>query len=196
MQLSLPIHIETRSFILGAPIEDVYFMKIAGAPHKIEVVGGTFQGEEFVYLIELHQRIHHAKLYCGSTNDMERRNRDHQRKHPLFRLTPQNLLDLASTLDPDLIAALTTLTNRTFRRYHTFFQALQRCLGKEQAQQHKFIIFHHAKKHNTNGLVMAANRRGIKWHFARILQANRNLEFAMKRQKHLSRFLPPDDMPF
>ena len=142
-----------------------------------------------MYLIELEEKIHHARVYCGSGSDLTQRNRQHQRKYPLFRLTEQDV-------DALCLPGLEKMAGRTYTRHQTFYQALERALGSEKAHALKFTISHVAKKHNTNGLVMAANRRGIAWDFARVFQANRSLEFALKRTKNLPRYLPHDDVPF
>lgn len=189
-QMTLPIRIETRHFILGQPILSTYLLRYGGGQWvKAEVVGGTFQGETFVYLIELEAKIHHARVYCGSCKDLTQRYRRHQRKYPLFRLTEQDVDGLN-------LPGLEGLVGRTYRRHHTFYQAIGRAIGTKAAHIHKFTIFHAAKKHNANGLVMAANRRGIAWHVARVFQANRDLEYALKRTKNLPRYVPNDDLPF
>lgn len=189
-QMTLPIQIETRHYILGQPILSTYLLRYGSGQHvKVEVVGGTFQGETFVYLIELEEKIHHARVYCGSCINLTQRYRRHQRKYPLFRLTEQDV-------DALCLPGLEKIIGRTYKRHHTFYQAIGRAIGNNAAHIHKFTIFHAAKKHNANGLVMAANRRGIAWDFARVFQANRDLEFALKRTKNLPRYLPDNDVPF
>lgn len=79
-QLDLPIKIDTRRFVLGAPVVDCAIRD----RHLVEVVGGEYAGDSFVYIIHLHQKIGRAQHYVGSTNDLAARMQQHQRTWPRY----------------------------------------------------------------------------------------------------------------
>lgn len=192
MQLSLNIQIETRETILGAPIINTYLKEIRGQHFTVEVVGGRFAGSSYVYILWLDRPISRVQGYCGSTDDPSARFKQHERTWPLYRLTKQDIDTL--TLNYQVSHDITRLQDRPFRRKHTFLNACQP-FGNVHTLQ--FVLLNAAKKHTSNGIIMAANQRGIGWRVARLFQADRSLEFALKRRKQsLARFLPAVDVPF
>lgn len=189
MQLALPIHIEENTSILGCPIINRYWHDILKV--WIEVVGGQFAGEEFIYLIHLDQVLSRIQHYLGSTNDIIRRNREHQRIYPLFRFTDQFYREaLGYGIKQQVVEALEPLRGRTFRRSRTIEKAIRQTAGKD-ALVYKFPILKATRRHTTNGILMAANQHGIAWRMVRIFQADRNLEQALKKRKMNFRLICP-----
>lgn len=176
---------EPQERICGQPITGVFLQGTS----QIHKVGGDLQGDTFIYLIHLSAPISRAHHYLGSTIDLERRIREHHRKYPRFVFSDYVLTRIAQDF-PDLIESLRPLCNKTFRRYHTLDAALFRCLPLEAYNQHLFTIQRYAKQYTSNGIVMAANRRGIPWELAKVWQADRGLEFRLKAQKNIKRFCP------
>ena len=184
--MPLPIRIEENSTILGCPIVDRSWCEDLHV--WIEIVGGRYAGEEFVYLAHLAQPISRVQHYLGSTKHLVRRFREHQRQYPIFRFT--DLFYANDSLDAAIREALRPLCGRAFRRYHTLDAALRRYLHHD-AEQYRFQIMRATKQHSTNGILMAANRRGIPWSLARVFQADRKLEQALKRQHQSFRLICP-----
>lgn len=194
-QLALPIKIDERRFVLSAPIVD----RVIRDYHLVEVVGGEYAGDSFVYIIHLHQKISRAQHYVGSTDDLAARMQQHRRVWPRYCLTQDDFVTLyqATIRDRDY-NALVALQNKVYRRKHTFLAAAERQIGT-LAEDDQVILLGLAKKHTSNGLLMAANQRGINWSVARVFQADRSLEFALKSQKNIRRHCPicqGDDLPF
>lgn len=190
MQLTLPIHIEENASILGCPIINRYWhdtLKI-----WIEVVGGRYAGQEYIYLIHFDQRLSRIQHYLGSTNNMIRRYREHQRVYPCFRFTDEFFLEglFRYGIDQQIVDALEPLRGRTFRRYRTLENAIVKTAGKD-VLNYKFPIMKATKRHTTNGILMAANQRGISWRMVRIFQADRSLEQALKKRKMNFRLICP-----
>lgn len=196
-QMPLPIQLEPIPTILGCPIVDRFWHHNLHV--WVEVVGGRYAGKEFVYLAHLAQPLSRVQHYLGSTKNLERRYREHQRKYPIFRFTDLFFTDDRLIPDRAVRELLLPLRGRTFRRYHTLHAAL-RCYLKHDAEHYRFQIMRAIKQHTTNGILMAANRRGIPWHLARVFQADRKFEQALKRQKLSFRFICPAcqgvDAPF
>ena len=198
-QMTLPIHVERIPTILGCPVVDSYFDE--HLRQVIEVVGGRFIGNDYVYLVHLDQPLRRrVQHYLGSTNDLARRKKAHQRKYPSFSFANVCFHKLEQEFDRQLLEALAPLRGKTFKRYHTLVAALRTHLGDADATLHKFQIMSLTKQHNANGILMAANRCNIPWRIVRVFKANRKLEQAIKRQKHSFRHLCPVcqgvDVPF
>lgn len=197
-QMPLPIQIDEQPTIAGCPITMSYFDE--RAKQTIEVIGGRLAGNEYIYLAHLDQPLHRVQHYLGSTNDLTRRFRQHQRKYPSFSFSEIYFQRLEQEFEQQLLEALAPLRGKRFKRYHTLEAALRAHLGDADAALHKFQIMSLTKQHNANGILMAANRCGIPWRIVRVFQANRQLEQAIKRQKHSFRHLCPAcqgvEMPF
>lgn len=189
-QLTLPIPFETNPTILGCPIVN----RVWHDPLKtwIEVVEGRFAGGEYIYLIHLDQRLSRIQHYLGSTSNLIRRRREHQRVYPCFRFTDEFFQQglFRYGIDQQVIDALQPLRGRTFRRYNTVEKAIVQTAGRE-ALIYKFIILKATRRHTTNGILMAANQRKIPWRMVRIFQADRSLEQALKKRKHSFRLICP-----
>lgn len=196
-QLDLTLQIETRPLILGAPIVETFQLLLEGRYYTVEVVGGRFRGAEYIYIIELARPICRVQYYCGSTNDPARRFKEHRRKWPRYKLTHADIHALLTDWEY-FWPGLEVMQDRTFRRKHSFLKACCRALGIDSLdKQGEFRLLNAAKKHTSNGILMAANQRGIAWRVARLLQADRRLESALKRRhQRLSEFLPVHDVPF
>lgn len=148
--------------------------------------------ETTVYLIHFDRKIGHAQHYIGSTTDLERRLQEHQRKWPRYRLTGKDVdkLDALDIFSEDEIDLLLLVGGRTFRRKTTFLAAIARCLERPLAAYEALAFCKVAKKHTSNGLVMAANQQRIPWRLAVTWQANRAFEMMLKRGKHAQRLCP------
>ena len=196
-QLSFSLDVERRELILGAPIVKTYLKEIRGQHFRIEVVGDRFHGHEYIYIIQFERKIAHVQYYCGSTSNPAQRFKQHNRTWPLYRLTQQDISTLLTDWEY-CWAGLETMQDRTFRRRHTFLRACCQALDVDgMDKQGEFRLLSAAKKHTSNGIIMAANQRGIGWRVARLFQADRSLEFALKRRKQsLAHFLPAVDVPF
>jgi predicted GIY-YIG superfamily endonuclease len=194
-QLDLPMKIDTRRFVLGAPVVD----RVIRDQHLVEVIGGDYAGDSFIYIIHLYQKISRAQHYVGSTNDLAARLQQHRRTWPRYCLDADAMNNLYYAMPHDEeYTELLPLKNKVYRRKHTFLAAVERQIGR-LAEDDRVILLSLAKKHTSNGLLMAANQRGINWSVARVFQADRSLEFALKSQKHISRHCPiclGDDLPF
>lgn len=194
-QIALPIRIETHPPILGMPITRTIIHDQA----LVEIVGGELAGSSYVYIIHLHQKISRAQHYVGSTDDLAARLQQHRRVWPRYCLKQDDFITLyQATIRDQVYHALTALQNKVYRRKHTFLAAVERQIGP-LAKDDRVILLGLAKKHTSNGLLMAANQRGIDWSVARVFQADRALEFALKSQKHIRRYCPiclGDDLPF
>jgi hypothetical protein len=198
-QLALPMQYDTRPRILGQPIVKTYLL-----PRVLEavcVLGGAFAGKEFVYLLHFDRKVHRSRHYIGSTQDLERRIRQHRRKYPLYRLEEDSFECLSDRLIWDDVMELQRhLGGVNFRRKHTFLQAVSQHISDEETFEHNYYaLLHAAKRHRSNGLVMAANQRGIAWRVAAVWQASRQWEFKLKQQKNMKRFCPVCqgvDVPF
>lgn len=198
MQMPLPIQIDEQPTIAGCPIITSYFDE--HLLQRIEVVGGRLDGNEYIYLAHLDQPLHRVQHYLGSTNDLIRRKKAHQRKHPSFSFSEVSFHKLEQEFEQPLLEALAPLRGKCFKRYHTLEATLRVHLGDADAALHKFQIMSLTKQHNANGILMAANRCNISWRIVRVFQASRKLEQAIKRQKHSFRRLCPAcqgrEMPF
>ena len=189
LQLSM-LQIEENQTILGCPIVKRYWHDILKI--WIEVVGGRFVGKEFIYLIHLDLVLSRIQHYLGSTNDIIRRNREHQRIYPLFRFTDQFYREaLGYGINQQVVEALEPLRRRTFRRYRTIEKAIRQTAGKDALGLYKFTILKATRRHTTNGILMAANQRGIAWRMVRVFQADRSLEQALKKRKRSFRLICP-----
>lgn len=197
-QMPLPIQIDERPTILGCPIVDRSWCEDLHV--WIEIVGGRYAGEEFVYLAHLAQPISRVQHYLGSTKHLARRLQEHQRKYPLFRFTDLFFTDDHLFLSLAVREALRPLCGRTFRRYHTLDAALCRYLTTSDADQYRFLIRRATKQHTTNGILMSANRRNIPWRIVRVFQSDRKLEHVLKKRKMNFRHICPacqgTDVPF
>jgi hypothetical protein len=195
-QLTLPIHFETNLTILGCPITSSYVDHHTN--QRIEVIGGRYTGSEYIYLVHLDRPLHRVQHYLGSTNDLHRRKQQHQRKYPSFRFYDLFYSD-GFGLERPILEKLEPLRGKTFKRHHTLEAALRSCLGA-QIQFYKFRIMGAIKQHNTNGILMAANRCDIPWRIVRVFRADRKLERALKKRKLSFRLICPacqgDEEPF
>lgn len=198
LQMPLPMHIDEASTIVGCPILTSYFDE--HLRQCVEVVGGRFAGNEYIYLVHLDRPLHRVQHYLGSTNDLIRRKQAHHRKHPSFSFREVSFQKLEQEFDQPLLEALAPLRGTSFKRFHTLEAALRACLGDADASLYKFRIMRLTKQHNANGILMAANRCNIPWRIVRVFRANRRLEQAIKHQKHSFRRLCPacqgDESPF
>jgi hypothetical protein len=140
-----------------------------------------------VYLIHLARPISRAQHYIGSTEDFDRRMREHQRKWPLYRLEQGSFDALTAIMPGTMLAQLVDLEGRNFRRKHTFLQAVH---TRIDCRSFDIALLKAARRHSSNGLIMAANQRGIPWTVARIWQADRAFEFRLKRQKNARQYCP------
>lgn len=196
VQMTLPIRIETHPPILGLPI----VRTIIHDQTLVEVVDGELAGSSYVYIIHLFGKVSHAQHYIGSTNNLAARLKQHRRKWPRYQLTAADIEMLyQATIRDEDYAAISALQNKVYRRKQTFLSAAAKCLGHHLSDYDKVILLSLARKHTSNGLLMAANQRGIDWTVARVFQADRQLEFALKSQKHISRHCPIcqcHDLPF
>ena len=165
MQLTLPIHIETQDRIAGQPIVDSYLH--AQCPYTIKVIGGPYSGKSLIYLLHFEKAYHHTRHYLGSTDDLERRLKEHRRKYPYF-----------------------IWQGKAFKRYATFYKALLRAYTQTELESYKFEIMRQARRDRGVSLLMAVNRSGIPWRVAQVWQADRRFEYYLKRRKHASRFCP------
>lgn len=152
-----------------------------------------------VYLLHFARPIYNAQHYIGSTEDLDRRLREHQRTWPLYRLDDAAFDTLMDIIPDSILGEIEDLHGKTFRRKHTFLDSIHRRIGLE----HFDIEFlKAAKRHTANGLVMRANQLGITWCVARTWAANRDFEMHLKRQKNTRRYcpvchdmMPPDEAP-
>jgi hypothetical protein len=186
-QLNLPIPVESNPTILGCPITSIYFDH--HSQQRIEVVGGRYAGSEYIYLAHLDRLLHRVQHYLGSTNDLHRRKQQHQRKYPSFRFHDLLYSD-GFGIDRQILEALKPLRGKSFKRYHTLDAALHKYLGP-QASLYKFRIMSAIKQHNTNGILMAANRCDIPWRIVRVFRADRKLERTLKKRKLSFRLICP-----
>lgn len=165
MQLTLQLDYDVQPCIAGQPIVSEYLHD--RLPYTVQVLGGKFAGESLVYLIHFDQLYQHTRHYIGSTNDLERRLKEHQRKHPAF-----------------------TYQSKHYRRYSTILKALAQDYNEQDLAAQKFDLLRQARRDHGVSLLMAINRAGIPWQIVQVWQANRTFEFFLKRQKHASRFCP------
>lgn len=167
IQLPLPLllQIEAQPTIVGQPIVSSYLHD--RLPYTVQVLGGKFAGESLIYLIHFDQMYQHTRHYIGSTNDLERRFKEHQRKHPCF-----------------------TYQGRRYRRYSTIMKALAQDYSAQELDQRMFELLRQARRDHGVLLLMAVNRAGVSWQIAQVWQADRSFEFFLKRRKHASRFCP------
>jgi hypothetical protein len=192
MQLLLPIQIDIRpkaERILGQPIIGRSLFQPGNIP--IEIVGGALAGESYIYLIHFQTKIAHSQHYVGSSDDLARRLKQHQRKYPLFRFCQGALSKAAETLPVEMYEKLLKLAGKRYRRHTTIEKAVVKIIGETAWNAYKFKILNAAKKHQGSpGLLMAANQRHIDWRCVKIWQADRELEFKLKRQKRTLDFCP------
>lgn len=163
MQLALELQYDVQPRIAGQPIEDSYLHD--RLPYTVQVIGGKFAGDSLVYLIHFDQPYQHTRHYIGSTTDLERRLKEHRRKHPSF-----------------------TYQGRRYHRYSTILQALAQNYSAQELETQKFEFLRQARRDNGVPILMAVNRAGIEWQIAQVWQADRSFEFYLKRRKHASRF--------
>jgi hypothetical protein len=198
-QLSLPIQIETHERLLGWPIIRSY--RHPRVPAMVRVLGGPFAGDDYVYLLHFGRKYYHTQHYLGSTTDPERRFHEHRRMYPLFRLDDwffdRGLYDAG--IPQPALDALAPERGKSFRRYATFRKTLARRLDEHTCTVYELVILKHARRDNGVPLLMAVNRAGIPWQVADLWQANRQLEYKLKRRKQSSLFCrvcQGDDRPF
>ena len=165
MQLALNLNYETRERIAGQPIEASYLH--GRLPYTVQVIGGKYAGESLVYLIHFSWPLQHSRHYVGSTTDLERRLKEHRRKHPHY-----------------------FWEGKHYRRYHTLIHALLQKYSPEYLQAHQFELLHQARRDHGVPILMAVNRACIEWQIVQVWQADRSFEFYLKRRKHASRFCP------
>ena len=164
-QLALDLQYDIQPRIAGQPIMASYLHE--RLPYTVQVIGGKFTGTCLVYLIHFEQQYQHTRHYIGSTNDLERRFQEHQRKHPNF-----------------------VYQGRHYRRYRTMLKALEQDYTEQELADRKFDLLRQARRDHGVPLLMAVNRAGIEWQVAQVWQADRSFEFYLKRRKHASRFCP------
>lgn len=165
MQMTLPMQINTQDRIAGQPIVDSYLH--SRLPYTIQVIGGAYSGESLVYLLHFEQAYHHTRHYIGSSDNLEQRLKAHRRKYPYF-----------------------VWNGKAFKRYATFYKALQRHYSQAELDTRKFEIMRDARRDTGVSLLMAVNRADIPWRVAQVWQADRSFEYYLKRRKHASRFCP------
>lgn len=140
-----------------------------------------------VYLLHASRPVHKAQHYCGSTEHLDRRLHEHRRKWPLYRIDDDAINALVDVLPDTVLGELEGLYGKTFRRKHTALNAIHRELGTESFDVE---ILRAARRHKSNGLVMAWNQREISWAVARTWKATRDFEMYLKRQHNLRRYCP------
>jgi hypothetical protein len=140
-----------------------------------------------VYLLHAARPVFGAQHYAGSTEDLERRLREHRRVWPLYRFDDVTFNDLVDVLPKATLEALSGLYGKLFRRKHTVLKAIHRQAGVDI---YDIKILRAARRHTSNGLVMTFNQQKIQWLVARTWKANREFEMYLKRQKNLRRYCP------
>lgn len=165
MQFALALHDKIQTRVAGQPVVDAYIHP--RLPYTVQVLGGKFAGTSLVYLLHFEQKICHAHHYIGSTNDLERRLKEHRRTHPHY-----------------------VWHGKQYRRYQTFFHALLQEYSCDYLHTHLVELMRQARRDNGVPLLMAINRAGISWQVAHVWQADRNFERYLKARKHASRFCP------
>lgn len=140
-----------------------------------------------VYVLHFSRKIYGAQHYVGSTEDLDRRVKEHQKKWPVYRLDEAALNALADRVPDQILEELDSMVGNTYRRKHTFLDALHYRIGVECFD---IEFLHAAKRHTSNGLVMRANQLDISWCVARTWNANRDFEMYLKRQKNTRRYCP------
>lgn len=164
-QLALDFQYDIQPRIAGHPIEGSYLHE--RLPYTVQIIGGKFAGDSLVYLLHFEQPYQHTRHYIGSTNDLERRIQEHQRKHPCF-----------------------TYQGKRYRRYSTVMKAFAQDYNEQELVERKFDLLRQARRDHGVSLLMAINRAGIPWQIMQVWQADRRFEYYLKRQKHASRFCP------
>lgn len=193
VQLDFGYAVERRVKILGAWVLHSYRHDTG---HTVDVLGEPYTGTDFVYVIHMFGNVARASHYIGSTIDLTRRLKEHRRVWPLYRLTAADIDALCETVPPQVACELDSIEGKRFRRKHTFLRAVHACIGLDCWD---FPILKAARKHASNGLIMAANQRGIAWTVARCFQADRRFEYALKKQKKIRPHCPVcqgNDVPF
>jgi predicted GIY-YIG superfamily endonuclease len=165
MQLALQLDYERQERIAGQPIIATYLHN--RLPYTVQVLSGKFAGDSLVYLLHFEQPYQHTRHYIGSTNDLERRLQEHQRKHPNFMYQ-----------------------GKRYRRYSTILKALSQQYSEQELEQRKFELLCQTRRDRGVSLLMAINRANIPWQIVQVWQADRSFEFYLKRQKHAGRFCP------
>ncbi len=193
-QLAFDLRDEHRTTILGQPI--LTKLVLPDLPCVVEVVGGKYAGDTYIYTAHLFGRIARVNHYTGSTNNLPRRLQEHRRTWPTYRLTTG---DYEHFRQIDQFDLLKELIGRTFRRKATYLEACRQALGDDMIADYELRLLSAGKKHIANGILMAANQRKIPWTIARVFQADRQLEFALKARKGISRYCPicqGEEVPF
>lgn len=193
VQLDFGYAVERRVKVLGAWVTRSYRHE---SGHTVDVLGEPYTGTEFVYVIHMYGNVARASHYVGSTIDLTRRLKEHQRVWPLYRLTADDIAAICDTVPPQIAGELDSIEGKRFRRKHTFLRAVHECIGFDCWD---FPILKAARKHTSNGLIMAANQRSIAWTVARCFQADRNFEYKLKQQHKIRHHCPVcrgEYMPF
>ncbi len=151
-----------------------------------------FQSEDtVVYLIHLAGKIGRCQHYLGSTDDLDRRLKQHRKKRPYYTLTACSFKPLTGTIPEDMMTELRAIQGRKFLSKRTFLKAVQECLGSDNLDCYQRPLLKVANRRTGAPLLMEANRRGIDWYVSEVWQANRSFEMFLKRQKtSFSRICP------
>jgi len=140
-----------------------------------------------VYLLHAARPVYGARHYLGSTDNLERRMREHRRVWPLYRIGEDSINDLIDLVPDTALEGIDAMLGTTYRRKQTFLKALHRHAGTDA---YDLDALRAAKRHTSNGLVMTWNQQKISWAVARTWKANREFEMYLKRQKNLRRYCP------
>jgi hypothetical protein len=183
-----------RVRVLGAPV--VHTVWHDDAHVNVEVLGAPYAGDTSVYIVHMYTPIAHARHYIGSTDDLARRMKEHQRTWPLYQLTDDAFDDLAAIMPLPILGELRSIWGRRYRRKHTFLKAVHDCI---EFDAFDVALLKAARRHRSNGLLMTANQQQIAWGVARCFRAVRSFEFTLKHQKNIRRLCPVcqgHDLPF
>ena len=165
MQLALQLEYNIQTRIAGQPIVTDYLHD--RLPYTVQVLGGKFAGDHYIYLLHFERPLCHSQHYLGSTKDLERRLKEHRRKHHSY-----------------------VYRGKRYRRYHTIQQALAHDYSAQDLAEQQFDLLRQARTDAGVPILMAVNRAGIAWHVAQVWQADRSFEYYLKRRKHASRVCP------
>lgn len=165
MQLALQLNYDSQSYIAGQPIVAKYLHN--RLPYTVQMLGGMYAGDSLIYLIHFNYNYQHTCHYIDSTNDLERRVKEHRRKYPRF-----------------------VWQGKCYRRYSTILKALSQEYSEQELAARKFDLLRQSRRDHGVPLLMAINRAGIPWQIIQVWQADRSFEFYLKKQKHASRFCP------
>ena len=165
MQLALQLDYDIQPRIAGQPIVAKYLHN--RLPYTVQMLGDMYAGDSLIYLIHFNHNYQHTRHYIGSTNNLERRLKEHRRKYPCF-----------------------IWQGKHYRRYNTMLEALKQDYTEQELETQKFDLLRQARRDHGVPLLMAINRAGIPWQIVQVWQADRQFEFYLKRRKHASRFCP------